>query len=240
VLMKNPKWTRDELIVSLDFYLLHTPSIPGKTSGEIIELSKFLNRLREQLGQEGNEKFRNPNGVYMKLMNFRRFDPNYEGKGLERGGKEDEVVWNHYSQIPAELHKLADTIRSFIESGTPVVPPTPYPEYEESEGEEGALLTRTHQYRERNTKIIKRKKEQVLQEKGQLSCEACSFNFVTTYGGHGDGFIECHHTKPVSELKVGEKTKLNALALLCSNCHRMIHRKRPWLSIAQLKLLLAK
>jgi len=59
------------------------------------------------------------------------------------------------------------------------------------------------------------------------------------YGDHGDGFIECHHTKPVSELQVGEKTKLSDLALVCSNCHRMIHRKRPWLSVDGIRTLLS-
>jgi hypothetical protein len=81
---RNPKWSRDELIVTLNFYLLPNPSIPDKRSSEILELSDFLNRLQIKLGGETGDKFRNPNGVYMKLMNFRRFDPSYEGKGLER------------------------------------------------------------------------------------------------------------------------------------------------------------
>jgi 5-methylcytosine-specific restriction enzyme A len=101
--VKNPSWSRDELIVTLDFYLLHTPSIPGKTSKELISLSRFLNKLRVKVGVEGGDDFRNPNGVYMKLMNFRRFDPNYSGKGLERGGKEDEVVWNLYANKPSQI-----------------------------------------------------------------------------------------------------------------------------------------
>ena len=39
---RNPPWNRDELIVTLDFYLRHTPSIPGKKSSEISELSGLL------------------------------------------------------------------------------------------------------------------------------------------------------------------------------------------------------
>ena len=72
-----------------------------------------------------------------------------------------------------------------------------------------------------------------------LLCEACGFDFEQVYGEHGKGFIECHHTKPVSELKAGEKTKLSDLALVCSNCHRMIHRRRPWLSVSELGELLS-
>ena len=66
------------------------------------------------------------------------------------------------------------------------------------------------------------------------------FDFLVTYGKLGDGFIECHHNKPVSKMKLGEKTNIVDLALLCSNCHRMIHRRKPWLSVPQLKDLLSK
>jgi 5-methylcytosine-specific restriction enzyme A len=114
--MRNPPWSRDELILTLDFYLRHAPSIPGKTSKEIRELSDLLNRLRKRMEVEGNEKFRNVNGVYMKLMNLRRLDPNYAGAGLERGGKEEEVIWNRYSSKPEELRRVAETIRSFATS----------------------------------------------------------------------------------------------------------------------------
>ena len=119
---RNPKWSRDELIVTLDFYLQHNPSIPDKRSSQISELSDFLNRLQMKLGGETGDKFRNPNGVYMKLMNFRRFDPSYEGKGLERGGKDEEVVWNLYSSNPSELRELTASIKSLVLSGDPVPP----------------------------------------------------------------------------------------------------------------------
>ena len=83
--IRNPKWSRDELIIALDFYLRYTPSIPDKNTPEILDLSDFLNRLQMKLGGEVADKFRNPNGCHMKLMNFRRFDPSYDGKGLDRG-----------------------------------------------------------------------------------------------------------------------------------------------------------
>lgn len=61
---------------------------------------------------------------------------------------------------------------------------------------------------------------------------------LRTYGEVGKDFIECHHTVPVSELTEGMKTKLSDMALVCSNCHRMLHRKRPWLRLSDLKALL--
>ena len=236
---RNPKWSRDELIVTLDFYLEHNPSIPDKKSSEIFALSDFLNCLQIKLGGETGDKFRNPNGVYMKLMDFRRFDPSYEGKGLERGGKDEGVVWNLYSSHPNQLRELTESIKSLVLSGDPL-PPVEIMGDDEEEGEEGQILTRTHRYRERNAKLVKSKKARVLKESGTLSCEVCGFDFSGTYGERGDGFIECHHTKPVSDLKDGGTTKIADLVLVCSNCHRMIHRRRPWLSVEGVKDLVSK
>ena len=120
--MRNPPWSRDELIVTLDFYLKYTPSIPGKTSSEISELSDFLNLLQSKIDGDLPDKFRNNNGVYMKLMNLRRFDPEYKGKGLQRGNKDEGVVWNLYSSKPEKLRQVSDTIRSFVSSDTPIPP----------------------------------------------------------------------------------------------------------------------
>ncbi|GAB6158809.1 hypothetical protein JCM39194_20090 [Desulfotomaculum varum] len=50
-----------------------------------------------------------------------------------------------------------------------------------------------------------------------------------------EGYIECHHTIPISEYAKEIKTRVSDLALVCSNCHRMLHRRRPWLSIDQLR-----
>jgi len=71
-----------------------------------------------------------------------------------------------------------------------------------------------------------------------LACEACEFDFATFYGKRGYGFLECHHTKPVASLLEGHKTHINDLSLVCANCYRMIHRKKPWLSIDELKAIL--
>ncbi|MDG1687433.1 MAG: hypothetical protein P8J13_00515 [Gammaproteobacteria bacterium] len=74
---RNPKWSRDELILALDFYLDHRPSLPDKNTSQLQEVSKTLNKLMNKLGHTGNNKYRNPNGVYMKLMNFLPFDSTY-------------------------------------------------------------------------------------------------------------------------------------------------------------------
>ena len=73
-----------------------------------------------------------------------------------------------------------------------------------------------------------------------IQSETCLFDFKEIYGELGEGFAECHHKKPVSQLKNNEKTKLDDLAILCANCHRMIHRSKPWKTIDELKKILKK
>jgi len=85
----------DELIVALNFYPQHCPSPPGKNSQEIRDLSDAIKRIGEKLhpGLDPSGTFRNENGVYMKLMNFRSLDPSYtsEGKtGLPRSSNTDK------------------------------------------------------------------------------------------------------------------------------------------------------
>jgi 5-methylcytosine-specific restriction protein A len=53
----------------------------------------------------------------------------------------------------------------------------------------------------------------------------------------GKSYIECHHLIPLSNFQVNKDTKLEDLALLCSNCHRMIHRD---LSVTTVKEFKAK
>lgn len=54
-------------------------------------------------------------------------------------------------------------------------------------------------------------------------------------GSRGNGFIECHHNIPLHNSEQERITKTRDLSLLCSNCHRMIHRKKKWLTVQQLK-----
>lgn len=113
-----------------------------------------------------------------------------------------------------------------------------YPEDEEKEYFEGRIAYRKHRTRERNPKVIKDAKERfVRRNNGRLYCEACGFDFFEVYGERGKDFIEGHHTKLVSELSDGDKIRVEYIAMLCSNCYRMVHRK-PVLSVYELKELI--
>lgn len=104
---------------------------------------------------------------------------------------------------------------------------------------EGKTILRKHLSKERNhsLKIAAIKQFKKLNN-NELYCEICGFNFEQKYGEIGKDFIEIHHTKPVSEMKDNEKTKMEDVVLICSNCHSMIHRKRPWLTKSQISKLI--
>lgn len=73
-------------------------------------------------------------------------------------------------------------------------------------------------------------------------CMVCDFDFEDVYGELGKDFIEVHHTKPLFSLD--QETIVNPqedLVCLCSNCHRMIHRRRDKiLSVDELKEIMEK
>ena len=83
----------------------------------------------------------------MKLMNFRRLDPQYTSRGrrgLVRGAKEEEDVWREFSADPRRCHAIIASLeRSEIEFEA---------DYDSDlqEAPEGRLLTQIHLSRERN------------------------------------------------------------------------------------------
>lgn len=103
----------------------------------------------------------------------------------------------------------------------------------EQEGEAKEIISKRYERSRVNREIC-------LAHKG-YSCHACGFNFLERYGQLGKDYIEVHHTTPVSEM--GDNYKLDIdrdLVPVCSNCHSMIHRRNPPLSIEELKDIILK
>jgi 5-methylcytosine-specific restriction enzyme A len=66
-------------------------------------------------------------------------------------------------------------------------------------------------------------------------CAVCGFNFSVAYGDMGAKYIEVHHRQQIAD--IGEEYLIDPvkdLRPVCANCHRMLHRRRPALSIAEL------
>jgi hypothetical protein len=100
---------------------------------------------------------------------------------------------------------------------------------------EGSKSWHLHLVAERSRDLVEPKKAQVKKEKGSLGCEACEFNFAEVYGELGADFCEVHHRLQLSELEAPVCTKLDDLAIICSNCHRIIHRTKPLMSIEEFR-----
>jgi predicted HNH restriction endonuclease/predicted RNA-binding protein with PUA-like domain len=116
---RNPAWSRDELILALDLYLRFRPTLPTQESTEVAELSAFLAKLGRKRALTDAATFRNANGVYMKLNNFRRFDPDYTAAGrvgLSRGNRNEEVVWNEFFSNRAALAEAVAAIRAGVDA----------------------------------------------------------------------------------------------------------------------------
>ena len=72
-------------------------------------------------------------------------------------------------------------------------------------------------------------------------CQACDLVFAGLYGAIGEGFIEAHHLKAISTLEEGVAVHYDIaedFAVLCSNCHRMIHRTADPSNLAAFQALL--
>lgn len=110
-------------------------------------------------------------------------------------------------------------------------------EDEESRFAEGAPRYALHRRLERDTTLARRVKEKHLAATGKLVCQVCRFDFERKYGEHGRGFIEAHHTVPVSKLTAATRTMERDLILVCSNCHRMLHYGLRLLSPEELKAM---
>lgn len=102
---------------------------------------------------------------------------------------------------------------------------------------EGKKLYITHTVYERNQGVVKYAKEKFKEKYGSLYCEVCGFSF-DIYGERGKDFIEAHHDVPVSQLGDNATSNINDIKMVCSNCHKVLHLKRPWLKVSELKALL--
>jgi 5-methylcytosine-specific restriction enzyme A len=234
---RSPKWTRDELILALNLYFEHPPDGIDVKHPDIIALSQLLNALPIYPLIERGPDFRNPNGVHMKLFNFQDIDP-CKPPGLPAGSRLDKEIWDEFAHDRSRLQSVAQAIRATVQPSA-MIGITQLDATEDGVSE-GRILLQVHRIRERNASLVKKKKHSVLTKTGKLACEVCGFVYAEMYGALGKDFIECHHTVPLSQSQPGERTKLSDLALVCANCHRMLHVGQMVLTIVQLQAIVAQ
>ena len=239
--MRNPKWHRDEIILALDLYFSSDRGSIDDRNPKIIQVSQILNDLPLFPDRPDEVKFRNANGVTLKLSNFLAFDPDYKGKGMTGGSKLDEQVFKEFFRQRDKLHAIANEIKKIADDADIKNKIYSIEDDEQTANDsvmEGQVLYKLHKVRERDVRIVKNKKEQSYTLFGKLCCEACIFEFESFYGDIVKGYIECHHRTPLASMQLATKTKIDDLALVCSNCHRMLHRSIDYLSVEDLRMMI--
>lgn len=105
-------------------------------------------------------------------------------------------------------------------------------------GKEGRILTRIHSYKERDRAFAAMaKKHYKAKNGGKLHCVGCGLQPETLYDTLGERCIEGHHTIPIEELQPDSITRVEDMAMVCASCHRIIHSRKPCLTIEELKAL---
>jgi len=101
--------------------------------------------------------------------------------------------------------------------------------------EEGARSLREHLRIERSTALVGQFKAQLV----NFECSVCGFDFESVFGDLGKGFIEAHHVEPLGETGVAFR-RVEDLLAVCSNCHRMLHRRWPALRPSELRAMIRR
>jgi 5-methylcytosine-specific restriction enzyme A len=123
--------------------------------------------------------------------------------------------------LAADLLLLVDYYFKLVTRESALFDKSQQEEDEKDLGVEDLRVFRTHKRIERNRNLAAKVKRSL-----GLTCQACGFNFEAVYGTTGKDYIEAHHLIPLSKLK-GQRVALDPrrdFAVLCANCHRMIHR----------------
>ena len=106
--------------------------------------------------------------------------------------------------------------------------------------QEGSKVLRTHFIKERDPSLRAAKRRTFLKEHGLLFCQACGIKQTDFPKELGSACFEIHHLLPIGKRDGQESTRLSDLAIVCANCHRMIHSEQVMLSLEEIKLRLIR
>jgi 5-methylcytosine-specific restriction protein A len=226
-------WQWEEIVLACDLVYQNGWRQLDEGDPRVRELSGILQRMSIHPLDVRLPNFRNLAGVAQKTRNIATVHPDYVGRP-SNGNKLDKKVLDEFLDDTERMRNVASRLRQLALTDEPENSSQLLLGDEDESVMEGRYLLRFHRVRERSSKLREKKIRSVLAGGGPLVCEVCQFNFEGFYGDLGKGFIECHHVEPLYES--GERSRtIHDLALLCSNCHHMIHRKPPWPTPSQLR-----
>jgi predicted HNH restriction endonuclease len=221
--------------------LLFLSSEPGARAG-VWHVYEQLAQLHPELTEDEKSKpYRNSASKWANRVQFARLHLVNAGM-LFKANAVPNAPRNYWALTP-QGQERALTLKAL--SNSPSVEPTLEQQVaadieamsEEECAIEGLKTERLIAHFERNPKL----RAAAIALHG-TTCKACGFNFEAAYGRHGKNFIEVHHLVPVSRLASPSSVNPREdLTVLCSNCHRMVHRKRDTpLSLAELIALVKR
>ncbi len=228
-------WTRDEIILACELVEANGWKQLDASDERVKALSALLQSPAIHPLDWRHPDFRNPAGVARKTQNIATVHPAYRG-APSNGNRLDKQVLDDFLADPAGMHAMAARIRELLTGSEANATAIPDLDTDDPGTGEGGVALRAHLRRERDPKLRRRKLADTKRRRLPIACEVCTFDFGHAYGAHGLDYIECHHRTPLHV--TGEtQTRLSDLVLLCSNCHRMIHRTRQWLTVEELRSL---
>ncbi|MEI7502279.1 MAG: HNH endonuclease [Paludibacter sp.] len=149
-------------------------------------------------------------------------------KVIKKEEEKVEIVQSNGTELIKNLTEIRQSEENFY--------PDDLPTETTEELYEGVKKTVIVNSYERNPKARK-----LCIEYWEAICAVCSVDFEKIYGEIGKGFIHVHHLTPIS--KIGETYQvdpINDLIPVCPNCHSMLHRNEPPLTIYDLKKIIKK
>jgi 5-methylcytosine-specific restriction protein A len=231
-------WTYDEIVLACA--LVYENGWKGLRAhhAPVVELSRILQTAPYHQGKERDADFRSPSSVQRKTFDIATSHREYRGKPT-RGNRLDRQVLDDFIRDPDLMVRRAAASRATLAAHDVVYIPDDEIDAQEISADEGRVMVARHLRRERDPRLRRAKIEDAKDRGLAVACEVCDFEFETAYGPLGRDFVEVHYLVPL-HVPGPTKTRLEDLALLCSNCHRMIHRASPWLTPAQLMIVMQR
>ena len=232
---------------SQGYYLVYP--LPPSTKKVIFGLAQSFQEAEKEFGKHANENLdKQAEIMRMKVPEFAKYFsslvPQIEVKGRlnYRNGHVYHIEYD-VTQLPAEevlredFHRMLQAYETLFFRGGRDSDNFNISEQNDKEvAINEAYKKKVHYLIERpSSSEIKKIKQRL-----GYTCSACGFNFQKVYGDLGRGYIEAHHLMPIADLKLGESRTVTEkdFAVLCSNCHRMIHRFEDSSDLERLRKLI--
>lgn len=223
-------------------------------SGLYLSLNQGVTKIKNEFKKNANEVLRlrtNEFRDYLKketakfsINSIKLNDLKVANDALAKAYEAGNIVSKFYpiNNIPSEeilREDLLEMLKIYKKLSTEnfLVEEENDPEEDNFKGNEDKRNFRMHKRYDRNASLANKAKEF-----HKYVCKACEIDFSKKYGELGKNFIEAHHLVPFAKLKneiVGLDFRKD-FTVLCSNCHRMIHRMKDPSDLEGLRHIILK